>query len=177
MTPPPSSLFVISLATSSIFLLPFNHCWTFHSKRGSCVHCWWWRQMQAVLLCFHPGGGQSSRHDLTGRLPVEVIVGDAGGQGGGYLWCLRQPGVEWIHENVQSIMLLRLRFERPRGCVCPSKQLLKSNILTITLQGGLFQWSRRITGSVMTSNQNTNQHWLKQWSDWHFQRDTEAPAV
>lgn len=71
--------------------------------------------MKAVLLCSHPGGGQSSRHDLTGRLPVEVIAGDAGGQGGGHLWCLRQPGVEWIHGNVQRIMLLCLCSKRPRG--------------------------------------------------------------
>lgn len=57
---------------------------------------------------------------------MEVIVGDAGGQGGGYLWCLRQPGVEWIHGNVQSIMPLRLCFERPRG-VC-----VRSSVKTLT---------------------------------------------
>lgn len=180
MTPPPSSLFLISLSTTTIFLLPFNYCWTFRSNRGSCVRCWWWRQMKAVLLCSHPGGGQSSRHDLTGRLPVEVIAGDAGGQGGGHLWCLRRPGVEWIHGNVQRIMLLCLCSKRPRGGrvrVHPSKHLLKSNILTVTLQGGLLWRSRRIAGSLMTSNQNTNQRWLKQGSDWHFQHETEAQAV
>lgn len=63
------------------------------------------------------------------------------------------------------------------GGVHPLKHLLKSNILTVTLQGGLFLWSRHIAGSLLTSNQNTNQRWLKQGSDWHFQRETEAQVV
>lgn len=129
---------------------------------------------------FSPRRGAELQTWSHWETPCGGIAGDAGGQGGGYLWCLRRPGVEWIHGNVQSIMPLCLCFERPWGggvCVHPSKHLLKSNILTVTLQGGLFLWSRHIAGSVMTSNQNTNQHWLKQGSDWCFQPETEAQAV
>lgn len=72
-------------------------------------------QMKAAPLCFHPGGGQSSRHDLTGRLPVEEIAGDAGGEGGDICGVCGRPGEERMHGNMQNIALLHLRFRHPRG--------------------------------------------------------------
>lgn len=64
---------------------------------------------------FSPRRGAELQTWSHWETPCGGIAGDAGGQGGGYLWCLRQPGVEWIHGNVQSIMPLCLCFEHPRG--------------------------------------------------------------
>lgn len=128
---------------------------------------------------FSPRRGAELQTWSHWETPCGGIAGDAGGQGGGVFVvsaaarCGMDPRKRAEHHAAVPLLW------KPsgEGGVHPSKHLLKSNILTVTLQGGLFLRSRRIAESVMTSNQNTNQRWLKQRSDWHFQRETEAQAV